>query len=89
MWTADKNLLFGLTLEGYFVAYCPESWSDIIFDTGMVYGLDTYGRLILRYDVDSPYDNVDQTHEVIQEIDEEQLRWYIDNIMRTLYGIQS
>ena len=86
---ATSMVYFGINLEGYFVAYVPESWSDIIFDTGMVYGLDTYGRLILRYDVDSPYDNVDQTHEIIQEIDEEQLRWYIDNIMRTLYGVNS
>lgn len=55
-----RSVYFGLTLDGYFVAYVPESWSDIEFDTGAVYVLDTYGRLILRFDVDSPY-NVDQT----------------------------
>ena len=43
---------FGLTDDGYFVAYIPESWDDITFDTGMVFGRFDYGRLILRYDVD-------------------------------------
>ncbi len=47
-----RNVWFGLTLSGYFVAYVPDSWSDIAFDTGAVYGLDTYGRLILRYNVE-------------------------------------
>ena len=53
---AAKMVFFGLTLDGHFVAYIPESWSDIDFDTGMVYGSPEYGRLILRYDVDSPHD---------------------------------
>ena len=26
-------VFFGLTLDGYFTAYIPQSWSDIIFDT--------------------------------------------------------
>ena len=42
-------VFFGLTLDGYFTAYIPESWSEIIFDTGAVYGTDEYGRLILYY----------------------------------------
>ena len=50
-----KQVYFGLTLDGHFVAYIPESWNDIIFDTGMVYGIDTYGRLILRWDVDESH----------------------------------
>lgn len=56
-----RQVYFGLTDDtysggaGYFVAYIPDSWSDIVFDTGAVYGLDTYGRLILRWDADSPY----------------------------------
>ena len=56
-----KQVYFGLTDDtysggaGFFVAYIPESWSEITFDTGAVYGLDTYGRLILRWDADSPY----------------------------------
>lgn len=48
-------VFFGLTLDGHFVAYIPDSWNDIVFDTGAVYGNETYGRLILSYDVDSPY----------------------------------
>lgn len=47
-----KMVFFGLTDDGYFCAYIPESWSDIQFDTGMVFGTFDYGRLILRYDVD-------------------------------------
>lgn len=47
-----KQVYFGLTSDGYFCAYVPESWSDIEFDTGAVYGTATYGRLLLRYNVD-------------------------------------
>ena len=54
-----KMVFFGLTLEGHFVAYIPTSWDQIDFDTGMVYGNEDYGRLILTYDADSPY-TVDQ-----------------------------
>ena len=63
-----KQVYFGLTDDtytggaGYFVAYIPDSWSEIVFDTGAVYGLDTYGRLILRWNADSPY-SVEQTPE--------------------------
>lgn len=28
-----KNVWFGLTMSGYFVAYIPDSWNDIIFKT--------------------------------------------------------
>lgn len=42
-------VFFGLTLDGYFTAYIPESWSEIIFDTGAVYGSPEYGRLMLYY----------------------------------------
>lgn len=47
-----KQVFFGLTDDGYFCAYVPDSWVDIEFDTGAVYGNYTYGRLILRYNVD-------------------------------------
>lgn len=50
-----KQVFFGLTLDGHFVAYIPESWDDIIFDTGFNYDEDTYGRLILRWDVDDSH----------------------------------
>lgn len=46
------QVFFGLTSDGYFCAYVPDSWSDIQFDTGMVYGRSDYGRLILRFDAE-------------------------------------
>lgn len=80
-----SSVYFGLTLDGHFVAYVPESWNEIIFDTGSVYGLDTYGRLILRWDVDSPY-SVEQTPEVLDFDAAKELEYYIRNIMNTLYS---
>ena len=47
-----KMVFFGLTDDGYFCAYIPDSWSDVTFDTGAVYGQADYGRLILRFDAD-------------------------------------
>ena len=58
-----KQVYFGLTLDGHFVAYIPDGWDDIIFDTGMIYGEDTYGRLILRWDVDNSNGEVNQRPE--------------------------
>ena len=58
-----KQVYFGLTLDGYFVAYIPDGWDDIVFDTGIVYGQDTYGRLILRWDVDNSGESVNQRPE--------------------------
>lgn len=47
-----KMVFFGLTDSGYFVAYIPESWEDIIFKTTgwdtAVTGID-YGHLVLSY----------------------------------------
>lgn len=49
---AVKMVFFGLTDEGYFVAFIPESWDDITFGTT---GLDDfpdgipYGHLTLSY----------------------------------------
>lgn len=62
---ATRQVYFGLTQEGYFAAYIPSSWDAITFDTGAVYSLDTYGRLILRMDTDSP-STVDQTPETVE-----------------------
>lgn len=45
-----RQVFFGLTSDGYFCAYVPESWGEIEFDTGAVFGKESYGRLILRYD---------------------------------------
>lgn len=61
--TVAKQVYFGLNEQGYFVAYIPESWDDIVFDTGAVYGIDTYGRLILRWDVDNSGETVNQRPE--------------------------
>lgn len=48
-----KNVWFGLTVAGYFVAYIPDSWSDITFKTtGLDIILDLmpeYGHLVLQY----------------------------------------
>ena len=47
-----KMVFFEITEEGYFVAYIPESWDDITFNT---VGLDItipdrdYGTLVLSY----------------------------------------
>lgn len=54
---AVKQVYFGLNDGGYFVAYIPESWSDITFDTGHVFGRTDYGRLILRFEADHAIDN--------------------------------
>lgn len=53
---AIKMVWFGLTLDGYFVAYIPDSWDEIVFDTGAVYGTSEYGRLILNYDIASQHE---------------------------------
>lgn len=45
-----RQVFFGLTDDGRFCAYVPDSWADIKFDTGAVYGTDEYGRLMLRFD---------------------------------------
>lgn len=57
MSAAIKQVFFGLNDDGYFVAYIPDSWSEITFDTGQVYGRSDYGRLILRFNADSSIDN--------------------------------
>ena len=49
---AAKMVYFGLTDDGYFCAYIPDALSALTFDTGMNYGTYTYGRLIIRMEVD-------------------------------------
>ena len=48
---AIKSVWFGLTDSGYFVAYIPESWNDIVFHTtGYDFVTDLmpeYGHLVL------------------------------------------
>ena len=49
-----KMVFFGITDDGYFVAYVPESWDDIIFGTS---GLDDFpantdfGHLTLSFQI--------------------------------------
>lgn len=47
-----KTVFFGLTYDGYFVAYIPDSWRDIIFNT-TGYDINVtgvgYGHLVLSY----------------------------------------
>jgi len=49
-----KTVWFGLTDSGYFVAYIPDSWNDIIFKTtGYDYETELmpeYGHLVLQAD---------------------------------------
>lgn len=47
-----KLVIFNITDSGYFVAYIPESWDDIIFGTtGLDIGIPGYGygHLVLSY----------------------------------------
>lgn len=44
-----KYVYFGLTDDGYFAAYIPDSWDFIQFDTEMNYNSDLYGHLMLRW----------------------------------------
>lgn len=47
---ATRMVFFGLTDDGYFCAYVPESWDAIQFDTGLNYeNKREYGRLLLYY----------------------------------------
>ena len=57
---AMKMVFFGLNMDGYFVGYVPDSWEDIRFDTGAVYGSNDYGRLILSYYVNNESEIVEQ-----------------------------
>lgn len=57
-----KQVFFGLTDDGYFCAYVPDSWSEITFDTGAVFGRSDYGRLILRFEADPAQGAIDNTY---------------------------
>lgn len=60
---AMKNVYFGVNEDGHMIAYVPENWNELIFDTGYCYGNADYGRLILRWDVDGEQ-NVNQQTEI-------------------------
>ena len=44
-----KYDVFGLIRDGYFVAYIPETWDFIQFDTIMDGNSDLFGHLVLRW----------------------------------------
>ena len=45
-----RYVWFGLTDDGYFVAYMPESWQELWFDTVMDFSNEYYGHLLIKYD---------------------------------------
>ena len=45
-----KAVHFGLTNDGYFCAYIPDSWNNIQFDTITDFDDPLYGHLVLMYD---------------------------------------
>lgn len=57
-----KMVFFGLTSDGYFCAYIPDSWHEISFDTGAVFGRSDYGRLILRFEPNDAMGVIDNTY---------------------------
>lgn len=57
-----RQVFFGLTDDGYFCAYVPDSWNEITFDTGAVFGRSDYGRLILRFEADPAQGVIDNTY---------------------------
>lgn len=44
-----RFVFFGLTLDGHFVAYIPENWRDIQFDTIVDPDSADYGKLTISY----------------------------------------
>ena len=45
-----KFVCFGLTDDGHFVAYIPQTWKFLMFDTGVEYSdKETYGHLIIKW----------------------------------------
>lgn len=49
-----KQIWFTLDDSGHLVVNIPDSWNDIIFDTGFDYSdQETYGRLILKWNTDN------------------------------------
>ena len=67
---ATKMVFFGLNDDGYFIAYIPESWNEIQFDTGYDYSdQNTYGRLILDMYVTDTFQVNGKPTELIWEVE--------------------
>lgn len=60
-----RYVWFGLTNDGHFVAYMPESWEELWFDTVMDFENEYYGHLLIKYDPEglretTPYYSTDR-----------------------------
>lgn len=44
-----KHVFFGITKDGYFAAYIPQTWDFIQFDTIVDSASDLWGHLVLRW----------------------------------------
>jgi hypothetical protein len=85
-----KQVYFGLTDDGHFCAFVPNSWSDVSFDTGANYGTTSYGRLILRFSADGStvIDNTDAGFPSTEELLD--LATSVDKLNTTVFtGLQS
>ena len=47
--SAIQMVFFGLTEDGYFCAWIPQSWEGIVFDTISDFSSENYGCLTLSY----------------------------------------
>ncbi len=47
---AIRNVYFGLTNDGYFCAFIPQSWNWVTFSTVEDGDSELYGHLVLMYD---------------------------------------
>lgn len=52
-----KLVMFGLTDDGHFCAYIPDSWSDIWFDTIVSVDDPLYGHLVIMWDGNGDFSN--------------------------------
>lgn len=82
-----KQVFFGLTLDGYFCAWVPTSWEDIVFDTGAVYGRFDYGRLILRWCADNTHIVMQPNSGIFEEQFADSFQKNLDRLNRTCYTV--
>lgn len=82
-----KQVFFGLTLDGYFCAWVPTSWEDIVFDTGAVYGRFDYGRLILRWCADNTHICMQPNSGIFEEQFAADFQENLDRLNRTCYTV--
>ena len=86
---AIRMVFFGLTADGYFCAWIPDSWTDIWFDTGANYNRSDYGHLMILFDAEGAGDysyvsDFDTLEQMIHDGDEA-LSNRLDRTEQTLY----